>query len=420
MKNRIFLILAPLLVLSCSHGNREPSSEALSIRPPVAHPEERAARQKVEDLLRMRYQAQYHLNEFDRALINDKGANLFSIPGYAELMEARVQIEGSEHEIANTYKKARRDNNQRVIYGIQNALGDIQADASKKVMMHDLLITMSQDLEGEKLSTGEQSLMAAFEGEALVNAAVDNEARISDNLNAYMKDEIFMKEVTEAKKKADREPQSIAPSPGKSGNVIGNEFPSGVWAITYDDGPSGKTSPAIFQALRSNGIPATFFWLAKNTAAMPGVVKQASGFELANHSYTHAQLTKLGSAGLDKEIVQSTKVHAGVYGYRPKFFRLPYGAGVNNSKIRSLIASQGMVHVFWNVDSLDWQDKNPAKIVNRVNMQMNARGRGVVLFHDIHPTTVTATNTLVKQWAAEKSQGKRRFLTVGNAVKLVP
>lgn len=419
MKNRIFLLL-PLLALSCSHGNRGPSSEALSIRPPVAHPEEKAARQKVEDLLRKRYQAQYHLNEFDRALINDKGANLFSMPGYAELMEARVEIESSEHEIAETYKKARRDNNQRVIYGIQNALGDIQADASKKVMMHDLLVTMNQDLEGEKLSTGEQGLMAAFEGEALVNAAVDNEAKISDNLNALMKEESFMSQVNSAKKNADREPQSIAPSPGKSGNVIGSEFPSGVWAITYDDGPSGKTSPSIFQTLRSNGIPATFFWLAKNTAAMPGVVKQASGFELANHSYTHAQLTKLGSAGLDKEIVQSTKVHAGVYGFRPKFFRLPYGAGVNNSKIRSLIAAQGMVHVFWNVDSLDWQDKNPPKIVNRVNMQMNARGRGVVLFHDIHATTVTATNTLAKQWAAEKSAGKRRFMTVGDAVKLVP
>lgn len=419
MKSKLYLLL-PLLALSCSHGNRSLSSEAPALRPAITHPEERAARQKVEDLLRMRYQAQYHLNEFDRALINDKGADLFSIPGYAELMEDRMAIESSEHEITETYKKARRENNQRVVFGIQSALGDIQADASKKVMMHNLLTTMSQDLEGEKLSSGEQSLMAAFEGEALVNAAMDNEAKISDNLNALMKDESFMKQLTESKKKADREPQSIAPSPGKNGNVIGNEFPSGVWAITYDDGPSGKTSPTIFQNLRSYGIPATFFWLAKNTAAMPGVVKQASGFELANHSYTHAQLTKLGNAGLEKEIVQSTKVHAGIYGYRPKFFRLPYGAGVNNSKIRSMIAAQGMVHVFWNVDSLDWQDKNPPKIVNRVNLQMNARGRGVVLFHDIHPTTVTATKTLMQQWQAEKQEGKRRFLTVGDAVKLVP
>jgi peptidoglycan/xylan/chitin deacetylase (PgdA/CDA1 family) len=84
-----------------------------------------------------------------------------------------------------------------------------------------------------------------------------------------------------------------------------------------------------------------------------------------------------------------------------------------------MIAAQGMVHVFWNVDSLDWQDKNPPKIINRVNMQMNARGRGVVLFHDIHPTTVTATKTLMQQWQAEKAAGKRRFMTVGDAVKLV-
>jgi peptidoglycan/xylan/chitin deacetylase (PgdA/CDA1 family) len=342
------------------------------------------------------------------------------MPGYAELQEARAEIESAQHDISETYIKARNDNNQRVIFGIQNALSEVQADTSKKVMLNDLLVEMSQDLEDETPSSSEERLLAPFEGEALVNAAIDSEAEISDNLNTLMKDETFMKQVTNATKKADREPQSIAPSPGKNGNVTGNEFPSGVWAITYDDGPSGKTSPLIFQNLRTYGIPATFFWLAKNTAALPSVVKQASGFELANHSYTHAQLTKLGSAGLQKEIVKSTQVHTGVYGFRPKFFRLPYGAGVNNSKIRSMIAAQGMVHVFWNVDSLDWQDKNPPKIVNRVNLQMKARGRGVVLFHDIHPTTATATKTLMQLWQAEKQQGKRRFLKMSDAIKLVP
>ncbi len=54
-----------------------------------------------------------------------------------------------------------------------------------------------------------------------------------------------------------------------------------------------------------------------------------------------------------------------------------------------------MIHVFWNVDSLDWQDKDPASILARVKKLMAAEKRGIILMHDIHPQTVEAVKLLL-------------------------
>ena len=57
-----------------------------------------------------------------------------------------------------------------------------------------------------------------------------------------------------------------------------------------------------------------------------------------------------------------------------------------------------MLHVFWNVDTLDWQDKDPASILARAKKQMQANGHGVILFHDIHPQSVEASKKLL-EWS---------------------
>ena len=189
------------------------------------------------------------------------------------------------------------------------------------------------------------------------------------------------------------------PSTGSAGNITGNGFPRNTWTLTFDDGPNGGTSLEVLNNLKRKGLTATFFVLAKQAAAYPAVIKSFvdSGMEIASHSYTHPQLTKLGSAGLNKEIVQSKSVIESKSGTTVTNFRLPYGAGVSRSNIRSLIASQKMLHVFWNVDTLDWQDKNPQSIFNRSVKQMSAtkNNAGVILFHDIHRQTVTASALLM-------------------------
>lgn len=188
----------------------------------------------------------------------------------------------------------------------------------------------------------------------------------------------------------------IFPAAGPSGNITGNGFPANTWSITYDDGPGGKTSPTVLQNLQNHGYKATFFMLAQQVNALPNTAKSISdaGMDIACHSWSHPQVPKLGPQGRQHEIVDAKHLIEQKLGKTIKLFRLPYGAGVSVSSIRQVIADNDMVHVFWNVDTLDWQDKNPQSILARALKQMSSHKGGVILFHDIHPQSVIASNLL--------------------------
>lgn len=220
-----------------------------------------------------------------------------------------------------------------------------------------------------------------------------------------------------------RAPQSelkYFPSTGTNGNIMGLVFPKNVWALTFDDGPNPVHTPAIIKNLESLEIKATFFWLAQNVIRYQGVVDLVKEKEmaLANHSWSHPQLPKLGEDDLKKEVIKSTEVESIAYGEQVKYFRCPYGAGNSVLRIRQMIADLGMIHVFWNVDTLDWQDKDPDSILERTKKQMKANGRGVVLFHDIHPQSVIASKKLV-EWSKsiEDSENQIRWVTIPEIVK---
>lgn len=213
---------------------------------------------------------------------------------------------------------------------------------------------------------------------------------------------------------------AFRPSPGPEGNIYGSNFPEKTWAITFDDGPNDTTTPKIIEAFLARKRTLTFFHLAEMALKYPATVARgkAAGFALENHSFTHEKLTAASAPVRRHEIIDSTTELAKLYGERPAFFRLPYGAGVNDQGLRQMIADQKMIHVFWNVDSLDWSDKNPESVLRRVRTEMGRLKRGVVLYHDIHPTTVTTAGLLLKYLEAlEGSKEAVRLVTIPRIVK---
>jgi len=215
----------------------------------------------------------------------------------------------------------------------------------------------------------------------------------------------------DAEAAADRQPNTdnLAPNAGGTGHITGNRFNNGFWAITFDDGPHPTHTQGMIDAMNSGGFEGTFFWLTQNMKLYPSIVAKAGteGFKRGSHSYSHANLPKLGPKDLSHEINDASDGFKQVVGQFPTLFRCPYGAcGGNNSKIRQMIADRKMMHVFWNVDSLDWQDKNAASIFQRVKKQMEVNGRGIVLYHDIHPQSVKATKMMVDWMSTEKKAWK--------------
>jgi len=254
-------------------------------------------------------------------------------------------------------------------------------------------------------------------GHRVAVAAKDSE--INEELSEIQGD---VKQHLEEQYDVGREPKAVGdvvPSSASKGNLTGNSFKTGRWALTYDDGPSAKHTSKILDNLEERGLKATFFWLSQLTPSYPTLIKRASdlGMALANHSHSHANLPKLGPQGLNREIVQSTATHTRMYGHAPVAFRCPYGAcGGNGSTIRTMIANQNNVHIFWNIDSLDWQDKNAQSVVNRVQKAMAVAKKGIILFHDIHPQSVEATRILMDSWVPEIRAGRMRLLTIPEAI----
>lgn len=209
---------------------------------------------------------------------------------------------------------------------------------------------------------------------------------------------------------------SIAPGTGASGQMNGAELPRHTWALTYDDGPHPSRTDAILDVLSRWRVKATFFWLAENVARHNRVLlrTEGEGHAVENHSYTHADLVKATDLALGFEISMSTALMQDHYQVDPRFFRCPYGSGANNSRVRGLIAKEKLVSVMWNVDSLDWADKNVNSVVERVRKQMVKAGRGIILFHDIQPHTASVTEKLFQ--VLDKSSSPIRFVTVPEIV----
>ncbi len=191
----------------------------------------------------------------------------------------------------------------------------------------------------------------------------------------------------------------IFPSTASSGNITGSGFPQGNWSLTFDDGPGFHTRD-VLENLKSHGIKASFFVLTsqlEKSSELASFAIQAvqDGHDVFSHSYQHLQIPKLSQESQKHEIEGALQGFEAVLGFRPDLFRLPYGAGVNHPVVRGNLVKSCQVHVFWNVDTLDWQDRDPASIFDRAVKQMKSLGRGVILFHDIHWQSAVASEKLM-------------------------
>lgn len=213
--------------------------------------------------------------------------------------------------------------------------------------------------------------------------------------------------------------RTLYPATNSNGNIVGGSFPKGHWVLTYDDGPHSVHTKTIMQTLERNGYRATFFWLGQNVANpnLASIVEYGKkmGHTLANHSQTHINFGAVREDGMgaaiQDEIIRPETIMTRAYGYKPKFYRCPYGACTRVMPVRQSLADRGYLHAFWAVDSLDWNKganpNGPIDIVRRVQQQMEMRGQGVILFHDIHPQSAAATEMLIPTLKQLEARGGR-------------
>ncbi|GIN21491.1 polysaccharide deacetylase family protein [Siminovitchia fordii] len=177
-------------------------------------------------------------------------------------------------------------------------------------------------------------------------------------------------------------------------------------ALTFDDGPSPDVTPRILKALKEHNAKATFFMLGNQVDYYPELARKVAeeGHEIGNHSKSHPNLSKLGPKKIKEEMDYTKDKIAEATGITPHLLRPPYGA--YNDHFVEYSKENGDSIILWSVDSLDWKIRNAFSVKKKVESSV-APG-GIVLMHDIHPSTGDSLPNLLTQLEQEGYQ----FVTV--------
>lgn len=160
-------------------------------------------------------------------------------------------------------------------------------------------------------------------------------------------------------------------------------------AITFDDGPHAENTPRLLDMLKQRGLKATFFVVGQCAAEYPDIMKRiaAEGHEVANHSWSHPQLTRMGEGSVTDQLQRTHDVIEQTTGATCKLLRPPYGAFTANQ--RGWAAQKwGYKTILWDVDPLDWKIRNADHVKNSI-LKGTVNG-SIILAHDIHKSTVDA------------------------------
>ena len=98
-------------------------------------------------------------------------------------------------------------------------------------------------------------------------------------------------------------------------------------ALTFDDGPNTVHTGMLIDLLAKLGVLSSFFLVGENiTPQTAGLLKRAHelGIELANHSFTHRDMTAFSPDEVKSEIARTSALIHDITGYEPRFFRPPY------------------------------------------------------------------------------------------------
>jgi peptidoglycan/xylan/chitin deacetylase (PgdA/CDA1 family) len=172
--------------------------------------------------------------------------------------------------------------------------------------------------------------------------------------------------------------------------------------LTFDDGPVRRYTQPILDALDEQCVKATFFTVGRMALADPQTLRDtaARGHTIASHTWSHKRLDRIGSAASKQEIELGFSATTLALG-RPiaPLFRFPYLG--ESSAMRAHLKTRHIANVAIHIDSRDFLTRNPTMMRNNVMSQLAQKGRGIILFHDIQPSTAGGMRALLKELKAK-------------------
>jgi peptidoglycan-N-acetylglucosamine deacetylase len=160
-------------------------------------------------------------------------------------------------------------------------------------------------------------------------------------------------------------------------------------ALTFDDGPDNHYTPQILDILKRENIKSTFFVVGQMTQKYPDTLKRIyrEGHTIGNHSWSHPVFPNLSKANVIKQLDVTNNTVRNIIDRSPLLFRPPYGA--MNKGLEKLVASKGYKIIYWDVDTVDWDNKTVAEILQTVKKQ--SKTGSIILQHCAGDSSIQAT-----------------------------
>jgi peptidoglycan/xylan/chitin deacetylase (PgdA/CDA1 family) len=164
--------------------------------------------------------------------------------------------------------------------------------------------------------------------------------------------------------------------------------------LTFDDGPLPPHSTQVLQILAAQCVKATFFIIGRMAHQFPEGVRRVrdAGHTIGTHSENHPlNFNKMPPERIKQEIDDGIAHTAAALGNASEvapFFRVP---GLRRGEVmEDYLVSKGIQS--WSADfpADDWRPISADQVYNYAISRIEAKGRGILLLHDIQARTVAA------------------------------
>ena len=172
--------------------------------------------------------------------------------------------------------------------------------------------------------------------------------------------------------------------------------------LTFDDGPVPRYSNQVLDVLAAQCVKATFFLVGEMARLHPATVRRifAEGHTIGTHSEDHPlPFGKLPASLVEWEIdkgILDVSIALGDHRQVAPFFRVPGLA--HSDVIDNELAARQLVVFSSDTVADDWHHNISAKkIISLAMKRLEARGKGILLLHDIHAATAAALPGLLNE-----------------------
>ncbi len=174
--------------------------------------------------------------------------------------------------------------------------------------------------------------------------------------------------------------------------------------LTFDDGPLPAHTNPILDILAAQCVKATFFMVGRMAQVYPQDVRRVydAGHSIGTHSQNHPlRFGDLPPERMTSEIEDAITNVGNALGDPAKlspFFRVP-GLRRANS-VETYLGKRGILT--WSADfpADDWRHITSAQVVNYALTRIEAKGKGILLLHDIQPRTQAALPIILRELKA--------------------